>query len=136
MSMDTALFRAQLRVDTASRCAALLLPQDAMAILPFHQEQDHAHVEFAMAQDQSQDQANTDRERDTPYSASFILDLATEVNENIRNVIDFAFLPGFNNPTIAVLFQVQQTWTGYVFAPVPSSPLLLVTNTYSNSAGD
>lgn len=98
-------------MDTASRCAALLLPQDAMAILPFHQEQDHAHVEF-MDQDQSQDQGNAGREMHTPYSASFILDLATEVNEHVRNVIDFAFLPSFNNPTIAVLFQVQQAWTG------------------------
>ena len=51
--------------------------------------------------------------RDVPYSPSFILDLATDVDESIRNVIDFVFLPGFNNPTMAVLFQVQQTWTGY-----------------------
>lgn len=78
-----------------------------MAILPFHQTQ----AEFGMDQDQA------GRETHTPYSASFILDLATEVNENIRNVIDFAFLPGFNNPTIAVLFQVQQTWTGCALAP-------------------
>lgn len=103
MSMDTALFRAQLRADTSSRCAALLLPQDAMAILPFHQTQ----VEFGMME---QDQSS----REIPYAASFILDLASEVDQHIRNVIDFAFLPGFNNPTIAVLFQVQQTWTGYV----------------------
>jgi cleavage and polyadenylation specificity factor subunit 1 len=50
-----------------------------------------------------------------PYFPSFILDLATEVDESIRHVIDFVFLPGFNNPTMAVLFQVQQTWIGYVF---------------------
>jgi cleavage and polyadenylation specificity factor subunit 1 len=47
-----------------------------------------------------------------PYSPSFILDLAAEVDERIQNVVDFVFLPGFNNPTIAVLFHVQQTWTG------------------------
>lgn len=50
--------------------------------------------------------------RDVPYSPSFVLDLATEVDEHIRNVVDFVFLPGFNNPTVAVLFQAQQTWTG------------------------
>lgn len=72
-----------------------------MAILPFHQTQ----VEFGMME---QDQSS----REIPYAASFILDLASEVDPHIRNVIDFAFLPGFNNPTIAVLFQVQQTWTG------------------------
>ena len=50
--------------------------------------------------------------RDIPYSPSFILDLGTEVDDHIRSVIDFVFLPGFNKPTIAVLFQTQQTWTG------------------------
>jgi cleavage and polyadenylation specificity factor subunit 1 len=54
-----------------------------------------------------------------PYSPSFILDLATDVDVHIRNVVDFVFLPGFNNPTIAILFQVQQTWTGYAI----SSPI-------------
>ena len=50
--------------------------------------------------------------RDVPYSPSFVLDLAASVDGHIRNVVDFAFLPGFNNPTVAVLFQPQQTWTG------------------------
>lgn len=50
--------------------------------------------------------------RDVPYSPSFVLDLAVDVDEHIRNVVDFVFLPGFNNPTVAVLFQAQQTWTG------------------------
>ncbi|KAF8633074.1 hypothetical protein AX15_001523 [Amanita polypyramis BW_CC] len=50
--------------------------------------------------------------RDIPYTPSFILDLPTEVEHNIHNIIDFAFLPGFNNPTVALLFQPQQTWTG------------------------
>ncbi|OBZ77259.1 Protein CFT1 [Grifola frondosa] len=54
----------------------------------------------------------TSQSRDVPYSPSFILDLATDVDERIRNVIDFAFLSGFNNPTVAVLCQFQQTWTG------------------------
>lgn len=49
--------------------------------------------------------------RDIPYSPSFVLDLAANVDERIRHVIDFVFLPGFNNPTIAVLFQNTQTWT-------------------------
>ena len=52
--------------------------------------------------------------RDVPYSPSFILDLPADVDQNVRNVVDFAFLPGFNNPTVAVLYQTQETWTGYV----------------------
>jgi len=51
--------------------------------------------------------------RDVPYSPSFVLDLVNDVDE-IRNVIDFVFLPGYNNPTVAVLCQSEQTWAGYV----------------------
>ena len=50
--------------------------------------------------------------RDVPYSPSFILDFVTDVEPNLRNVIDFTFLPGYNNPTIAVLCQVEKTWVG------------------------
>ncbi|KAG6833062.1 hypothetical protein H0H87_011806 [Tephrocybe sp. NHM501043] len=102
MSLDSTLFRAQLRVDPLSRCSALSLPKDALAILPFYQTQAELDV---MDQDQTQT-------RDVPYAPSFILDLPAAVEQNIRNIIDFVFLPGFNKPTIAVLFQTQQTWTG------------------------
>ncbi|THH20311.1 hypothetical protein EW146_g1016 [Bondarzewia mesenterica] len=102
LSLDSSLFRAELRTDPLSRCAALSLPKDALAILPFYQTQAELDV---MEQDKS-------RARDVPYSPSFVLDLATDVDERIRNVVDFVFLPGFNSPTIAVLFQPQQTWTG------------------------
>jgi cleavage and polyadenylation specificity factor subunit 1 len=37
--MDSSSFQAMLRVDPASRCAALSLPKDAIAILPFYQTQ-------------------------------------------------------------------------------------------------
>ncbi|KAF7366615.1 Protein CFT1 [Mycena sanguinolenta] len=100
ISMDPSSFQAVLRVDPASRCAALSLPKDAIAILPFYQTQADLDV---MEQEQT---------RDVPYSPSFILDLPGSVEENMSNVIDFVFLPGFNNPTMAVLFQTQQTWTG------------------------
>ena len=49
--------------------------------------------------------------RDIPYSPSFVLDLNADVDERIKHTIDFAFLPGFNSPTVAVLFQRTQTWT-------------------------
>ncbi|KAJ8502824.1 hypothetical protein ONZ45_g11405 [Pleurotus djamor] len=101
MSFDPAFFRAKLRSDPESRCVALALPKDALAILPFHQSQ----VDVDMLDPE-------EAAKDIPYSPSFVLDLAEQVDESIRNVIDFTFLPGFNNPTVAVLFQTQQTWTG------------------------
>lgn len=50
--------------------------------------------------------------RDVPYSPSFVLDLFNDVDERIRNVVDFVFLPGYTNPTVAVLCQSEQTWAG------------------------
>ncbi|KDR76540.1 hypothetical protein GALMADRAFT_246929 [Galerina marginata CBS 339.88] len=102
LALDSHLFRAELRVDPLSRCAALSLPKHALAILPFYQTQAELEV---MDTDQTQT-------KDVPYAPSFILDLPAQVEQNLQNVIDFVFLPGFNNPTLAILFQTQQTWTG------------------------
>ncbi|KZT36486.1 hypothetical protein SISSUDRAFT_989137 [Sistotremastrum suecicum HHB10207 ss-3] len=88
LSPDAPRHTTLLRVDPASRCAALLLPHDALAILPFNQSQDLI-----------------------PYSPSFVLDLH-DISHEIRNIIDFVFLPGLIHPTLAILFQTQQTWTG------------------------
>ncbi|KIM69381.1 hypothetical protein SCLCIDRAFT_1207782 [Scleroderma citrinum Foug A] len=101
-SLDSALFHPTLRADPLSRCAALSLPKDSIAILPFYQTQ--AELDLV---EQEQTLA-----RDVPYSPSFILDFVTDVEPNLRNVIDFTFLPGYNNPTIAVLCQVEKTWVG------------------------
>ncbi|KAG9311848.1 CPSF A subunit region-domain-containing protein [Chiua virens] len=100
--LDSHLFRAELRADPLSRCAALSLPKDSLAILPFYQTQAELDV---MEQDQS-------LAREVPYSPSFVLDLVADVDPNVRNVIDFVFLPGYNNPTIAVLCQSEKTWAG------------------------
>ncbi|KAG8216364.1 CPSF A subunit region-domain-containing protein [Butyriboletus roseoflavus] len=100
--LDSHLFRAELRADSLSRCAALSLPKDSIAILPFYQTQAELDV---MEQDQS-------LAREVPYSPSFVLDLVADVDSNLRNVIDFVFLPGYHNPTIAVLCQSEKTWAG------------------------
>ncbi len=49
MFSEPGLFRADLRVDPLSRCAALSLPKDSLAILPFYQSQAELEV---MDQDQ------------------------------------------------------------------------------------
>ncbi|KIO33745.1 hypothetical protein M407DRAFT_229600 [Tulasnella calospora MUT 4182] len=100
LAADPGLWRGVLRVDPSSRCAALSLPKECFAIIPFH-----TAAELEMMDQERQ------AGRDIPYSPSFILDLG-EVDSRIKNIIDFTFIPGFNNPTIAVAFQTTQTWTG------------------------
>ncbi|KAL9936254.1 hypothetical protein V8E36_005096 [Tilletia maclaganii] len=97
-----ARFEPVLAVDPIDRCAALLLPQDAIAILPFLQ--DTAELELFEG---PQAQAS----RSLPYAPSFVLPFAKS-DPKIRGVRDIAFLPGFQKPTLAVLYAAQQTWTG------------------------
>ena len=120
-AVDARLHTPFLRVDPLSRCAGLSLPSDSIAILPFYQTQAELDI---MEQEQktrcvsliSASRVNVPDgwPRDVPYSPSFVLNLTSDVDERIRHIIDFVFLPGFNNPTIAVLFQQPQTWTGCV----------------------
>lgn len=42
---------------------------------------------------------------------SFVLPLE-DMSKSLCNVKDFLFLPGFNNPTIAFLYEPRPTWTG------------------------
>lgn len=92
-----------LRTDPASRCAALLLPQDALAVLPLYQDASELGLE---------DAHDPTLRTHQPYAPSFVLALTTDVDASLRNVRDIQFLPGFQNPTIAVLYEPQLTWTG------------------------
>ncbi|KAF5309321.1 hypothetical protein D9611_014402 [Ephemerocybe angulata] len=116
MSLTAPLFRSELRADPLSRCAALGLPNHSIAILPFYQSQAELDV---------MDQDSTTR--DVPYSPSFILNLASQVDEAIHTVVDFSFLPGFNNPTLAVLYQTEQTWTGRLKEYKDTTKLIIFT---------
>ncbi|GJJ10703.1 hypothetical protein Clacol_004930 [Clathrus columnatus] len=102
LTLNAASHRAQLRLDPDSRCAVLSLPRDSLAVLPFYQ----SLVDLDVGE---QDQVLGRSELHT--TTTFIIDLP-EIDEKIHNIIDFVFLPGFNNPTIAVLCEYQQTWTG------------------------
>ncbi len=109
------LFQPILNVDPLSRCAALLLPHDALAILPFYR--DEADFDFGddlnleLAKDDAAAVAAAVDMESLPYSPSFVLTMR-EVDPKIRNLRDFCFLPGFQKPTVAVLFSSSPTWTG------------------------
>ncbi|GAC95935.1 hypothetical protein PHSY_003513 [Pseudozyma hubeiensis SY62] len=112
------LFQPLLRVDPLSRCAALLLPHDSLAILPFYR--DEADFDFdldddlGIAKDDAAAVAAAAAAGDMqslPYSPSFVLTMR-EVDPKIRNLKHFCFLPGFQKPTVAVLFSHTPTWTG------------------------
>lgn len=119
-------FKSYLRVDPGSRCAAVALPGDALAILPFFQTQEELDTldqenSFRRSVHNSVFRRNrithTLLFRDAPYSPSFILDVSKEVDAHIKHIVDFIFLPGFSNITMAIMYQTEQTWAWYEFLP-------------------
>lgn len=49
--------------------------------------------------------------RKWPYYPSFLIDLQS-IDSRIKNVVDMVFLADYYEPTLAILFQPEQTWTG------------------------
>ncbi|KAJ9114950.1 hypothetical protein QFC20_001325 [Naganishia adeliensis] len=93
-----------LRTDPGNKLIVNLLPNDALAMIPLVQD-----IEEFEGFDSSS-------VRDVPYMPSFILSLP-ELSPLLRNIKDLSFLPGFNNPTLAILFQPLPTATGRTSTP-------------------
>lgn len=114
---------AQLAVDPAGRLVALLLPTNSggdatLALLPFFTEE----LDYA--------QLGIDAESSAiPYAPSHLVPLASLTQPPtvaagtpnaltstgtppIRNVVSMHFLPGFTEPTVAVLYAPDWTWAG------------------------
>ncbi|KAJ3323017.1 Cleavage and polyadenylation specificity factor subunit 1 [Boothiomyces sp. JEL0866] len=74
-------------VDPLSRCAVLSFYQSQFAILPFVDDEKY------------------------PFSPSFVIN-STDIEPSVKNIIDFVFLYGFLEPTIAILYETNQTFVG------------------------
>ena len=48
---------------------------------------------------------------DVPYSPSYVLSLP-DVSSTLKNLADLLFLPGYNSPTLALLYSPVFTWAG------------------------
>ncbi|KAG0253424.1 Cleavage and polyadenylation specificity factor subunit 1 [Actinomortierella ambigua] len=88
----------EIRVDPSRRCALLTFYGDRVAVLPFRTE------EVATAEDD-------DVSKKWPYLPSYVMTFS-DIDVRIKNVIDMQFLYDFYEPTLAILFSPQQTWTG------------------------
>ncbi|KAL8292101.1 hypothetical protein RQP46_001567 [Phenoliferia psychrophenolica] len=128
---------ARTATDPASRLSVLLLPSNTggdgtLAVLPFFQEEldlESLGVDAAAW--------GADGIPSLPYAPSHLLPLASLTAPSasfagpsrsstlgnappppsssappVRNVIDMVFLPGFNEPTLALLYAPEPTWTG------------------------
>ncbi|KAI8084961.1 CPSF A subunit region-domain-containing protein [Halteromyces radiatus] len=96
-------FTPSLHVDPQQRCAILNFYNDKVAVLPFRQ----ADQLDTGGQDYDEDDPLQKR----PYLPSFIIDLPS-IDKNVKNVVDMVFLSDYYEPTLAILYQAKQTWTG------------------------
>ncbi|KAF9586527.1 Cleavage and polyadenylation specificity factor subunit 1 [Lunasporangiospora selenospora] len=102
----------EIRVDPSRRCAVLSFFGDRLAVLPFRQD------ESSMG-----DEDNISKK--WPYLPSYVIALS-EVDIRIKNVIDMVFLYDFFEPTLAILFSPQQTWTGRLAVRKDTCSLVVV----------
>ncbi|KAJ3329950.1 Cleavage and polyadenylation specificity factor subunit 1 [Blyttiomyces sp. JEL0837] len=108
----------EIRSDPDSRCVALNFYGDRMAILPFKQDM------------QMDDDALNSR---YPFQPSFVF-LTSMIDPKVKNVIDFAFLHNFFEPTLAILYETTQTWTGRLAARRDTRALVVVSLDISRKA--
>ncbi|KAL9551200.1 hypothetical protein MBANPS3_004376 [Mucor bainieri] len=96
-------YPSNIHIDPQQRCAVLNFYDNKLAVLPFRQ---------ADKLDERQGDADDDEEAQKwPYLPSFLIDLES-IDGRIKNVIDMVFLSDYYEPTLAILFQSEQTWTG------------------------
>ncbi|KAI7867053.1 CPSF A subunit region-domain-containing protein [Mucor mucedo] len=93
-------YPSNIHIDPQQRCAVLNFYDNKLAVLPFRQ-----------ADKLDERQPDAEEEDKWPYSPSFLIDLET-IDPRIKNVIDMVFLADYYEPTLAILFQSEQTWTG------------------------
>ncbi|KAK3813996.1 MAG: CPSF A subunit region-domain-containing protein [Benniella sp.] len=102
----------EIRVDPSRRCAVLAFYGDRLAVLPFRQD------ETAIGDDD-------DISKKWPYLPSYVMALS-DIDVRIKNVIDMVFLYDFFEPTLAILFSPQQTWTGRLAVRKDTCSLVVV----------
>ncbi|KAG0206865.1 Cleavage and polyadenylation specificity factor subunit 1 [Mortierella sp. NVP41] len=102
----------EIRVDPSRRCAVLAFYGDRLAVLPFRQD------EIAIGDED-------DASKKWPYLPSYVMSLS-DIDSKIKNVIDMVFLYDFFEPTLAILYSPQQTWTGRLAVRKDTCSLVVV----------
>ncbi|KAG0205891.1 Cleavage and polyadenylation specificity factor subunit 1 [Mortierella sp. GBA30] len=102
----------EIRVDPSRRCAVLAFYGDRLAVLPFRLD------DTSMGDED-------DVSKKWPYLPSYVMSLS-DIDIRIKNVIDMVFLYDFFEPTLAILFSPQQTWTGRLAVRKDTCSLVVV----------
>ncbi|KAJ3154030.1 Cleavage and polyadenylation specificity factor subunit 1 [Geranomyces variabilis] len=96
---NTHVFTPVIRTDPQNRCAIMQFYSDRLAVLPLKQD---TGVQITDLDDVTSKY---------PFLPSFVVSFS-EIEPRVRNVVDMVFLYGYFEPTLAILFEPVQTWTG------------------------
>lgn len=100
------------RVDPENRCAAMLIYNNKIIILPFRKD---IVVEDTDNLFLSSFNNNPNYNKKLPVLPSYKLSLSNEQFEaKINNIIDIQFLHNYYEPTLMILYEPVQTWPGRV----------------------
>ncbi|KAJ3119852.1 Cleavage and polyadenylation specificity factor subunit 1 [Nowakowskiella sp. JEL0407] len=101
----------EIRLDPQQRCAALHFYHDKLAILPFKQDTTTTNID--------------DLDAKEPFLPSHVVSFSS-IDARIKNVVDFVFLYDYFEPTLAILYEKTQTWTGRLASRKDSKSLIVV----------
>lgn len=91
-----------IRSDPESRCAAALINGNRLAVIPISINHNQVVV-----------------------GSSYVVNLGS-LNESLMNVLDFQFLHGYLEPTVAILHEPVPTWAGRIAVKKDSLAMLLI----------
>lgn len=102
-----------LRADPDGRCAAMLVYGRKIVILPFKRDASSANVNISSNLEASDEEILA--QKTSKVLSSYTLDLKSVIHtNNVDNIIDFQFLHGYNQPTLAILYEPLQTFAGRI----------------------
>lgn len=86
-------FAPQLQLEPEQRCACMRVYKEFIAFIPMQREKPDEELYF------------------DAFSESFVSSFLS-FDKEMRNVVDFVFLPGYPEPTLAILYEPDQTFAG------------------------
>lgn len=90
-------FTTRLTVDPNRNCISYLFQRDCLAMLPLIKDID---------------EEVTDKDKTTRQFESSIILGSSELDMTCVNIVDMAYLYGYRDPTLAVLYRQPRSWTG------------------------
>lgn len=90
-------FKTKLAVDPNRNCISYLFQRDCLAMLPLVKDIDEETSEGSSG--------------GTQFDSSIILG-SSELDATCVNIVDMAYLHGYRDPTLAVLYRQPRSWTG------------------------